>query len=71
MQWQKVKGGIVPEHDRLLSPSEAAELCGVHPRTITRWVKSGKLPCVTGLGGHRRYRLGTIEKLLQERKQTA
>lgn len=41
----------------LLGTMEAAALLGVHPRTLERWSREGKIP-VAGktVGGHRRYR---------------
>ena len=41
----------------LLSTMEAAAVLGVHPRTIERWSREGKIP-VAGktAGGHRRYK---------------
>ncbi|HEV8651870.1 MAG TPA: BldC family transcriptional regulator [Actinomycetes bacterium] len=40
---------------RYLSPAQVAALLQVSPKTVTRWAKQGKLPCVRTLGGHRRY----------------
>ena len=48
-------------------PKQAARLFGVSPRTVTRWAVLGRLPCVTTLGGHRRYREADVRRLLQER----
>jgi excisionase family DNA binding protein len=41
--------------ERYLGPAEVAELLQVSPKTVARWAKMGKLPCVRTLGGHRRY----------------
>src|SRR6266566_10129089 len=40
---------------RYLLGSEVAELLHVSPKTVARWAKEGKLPCMRTLGGHRRY----------------
>jgi excisionase family DNA binding protein len=41
---------------RILSLSKVAEMFGVHPKTVTRWARSGKLPAGhRTLGGHRRW----------------
>ncbi len=32
--------------DKLLSLQEAADLLGVHPRTLRRWIIAGRLPAV-------------------------
>lgn len=39
----------------LLTPSQAAQLCGVTPRTLSRWVAAGRLHPHITLGGHHRY----------------
>lgn len=52
----------------LLQPHEAARVFGVHPRTISRWARLGKLPYQTTIGGHRRFRVGDIRALLRAQK---
>lgn len=42
--------------ESFLSPAEAADLLGVHPRTLSRWEQAGKLHVIRTVGGHRRYR---------------
>jgi excisionase family DNA binding protein len=37
-----------------LTVSQAALFYGVHPQTIRRWTKTGKLPCARTVGNHRR-----------------
>lgn len=49
---------------RLLTPREAASVLGVSTETIRRWSAVGKLESITTLGGHRRYKLEVVEKLL-------
>lgn len=49
----------------LLTPAEVAALFRVDPKTITRWATTGKLPYLTTLGGHRRYRETVIRGLLE------
>lgn len=53
---------------RLLKIQEAARLLGVHPATLRRWDKEGRLKAVR-IGsrrgvGDRRYRLEDIQKLI-------
>ncbi len=55
-----------PDHERLLTPAEVANLFRVHPKTVSRWVQSGKLSAVRTLGGHRRYRANEVYALLEE-----
>jgi excisionase family DNA binding protein len=52
-----------------LRPAEAAELLGVHPKTVTRWAKEGKLPFRRTLGGHRRYPEHAIRELAASLRQ--
>jgi excisionase family DNA binding protein len=44
-----------PPGGRYLGPAQVAELLQVSPKTVARWAKQGKLPCLRTLGGHRRY----------------
>lgn len=44
-----------PEPTELMTPSEVARLFRVDPKTVTRWAKSGRLPSIRTLGGHRRF----------------
>ncbi len=46
-----------------LRPAEVAALLGVHPKTVSRWAKDGKLPFLRTLGGHRRYPEPAIREL--------
>lgn len=57
---------VSQEHERLLTPAEVANLFRVHPKTVSRWVQSGKLSAVRTLGGHRRYRANEVYALLEE-----
>lgn len=41
--------------NRLLTPGEAAVLCRVKPKTVTRWGNAGRLTLVRTLGGHSRF----------------
>lgn len=52
--------------DELLTPGEVARLFGVDPKTVSRWADAGKLDALRTLGGHRRYRLGEVEALLED-----
>lgn len=52
--------------DKLLSTGEVAELFRVHPKTVGRWAEQGKLPHVRTPGGHRRFFLSQIRKILED-----
>jgi excisionase family DNA binding protein len=49
--------------EEFLHTHEVAALLHVSPKTITRWAKDGKLPCVMTLGGHRRFPADAIRAL--------
>lgn len=54
---------------KLLRIKEAAEMLGVHPETLRRWDRTGKLKAIIiSKRGDRRYRIEEIEKLLKQRK---
>ncbi len=55
--------------ETLLTPAEVAALFRVDPKTVTRWAKAGKLTAIRTLGGHRRYRLSEVQKLLQSSRK--
>lgn len=42
--------------DRLLTTREVAALFGVDPRTVTVWVRAGRIPALLTPGGQRRFK---------------
>lgn len=52
--------------DKLLTPSEVAQLFRVNPKTVTRWARAGKLTAIRTLGGHRRFRASEVDRALRE-----
>lgn len=48
--------------DRLLTIGETAELLGVGISTLRHWDETGQLVAVRTPGGHRRYRLSSVER---------
>ena len=50
--------------ERLLTIGQAAELLGVHPLTIRNWSEKGTIRCLRTPGGHRRYRLRDLQRVL-------
>lgn len=52
--------------DRLLTLKETGKLLNVSKQTLQRWDNSGKLIAIRTEGGHRRYKLSDIEKILGE-----
>ena len=55
---------MASKHEVLLTPAEVASLFRVHPKTVTRWAKSGKLSVIKTLGGHRRYKDSEVKALM-------
>jgi len=55
----------------LITRREAAELFGVHPKTIARWADAGKLTIHRTLGGQRRYVRSEVEGLSGPEKREA
>src|SRR4029077_2145080 len=53
-----------PDDDALLTPSEAAAMFRVNPKTVTRWPRAGKISAIRTLGGHRRFRASEIRHFL-------
>ena len=51
--------------DALLTPSEVADMFRVNPKTVTRWARTGRLPAIKTIGGHRRYRLSEVRKAVE------
>jgi excisionase family DNA binding protein len=50
--------------EKLISPKKAAQLLSVTTDCLRKWEVSGKLKCVKTLGGHRRYKLEDIKKVI-------
>lgn len=50
----------------LITPSEAAELLGVHPITVARWSDEGRLWRTFTAGGQRRYDQAEVKKLARD-----
>lgn len=47
--------------NKLLSTGEYAKIIGVHPQTIRRYEREGKLKCIRTLGNHRRFEDPTVK----------
>jgi excisionase family DNA binding protein len=55
----------IPRCERLLTREEVAKLFRVHPKTVARWAKAGKLSAIRAHGGQRRYCEAEVRALLQ------
>lgn len=49
----------------LLTPGEVASLFRVSPKTVTAWARSGKLPSLRTVGGHRRFQASAVRRLME------
>lgn len=57
---------IMDEEGRLLKPSEISKMFRVHPKTVTRWAKAGRIGSIRTPGGHRRFREAEVQALLAQ-----
>lgn len=51
---------------RYLTRGEVARLFEVSPATVARWAREGRLPHVSTLGGHRRYRAQEVLAIVEK-----
>ena len=49
-----------------LTPGQVAVLLHVSPKTVNRWADMGLIPCVTTLGGHRRFHRDSVQAVVEE-----
>jgi putative resolvase len=54
-------------NEELITPKKASQLLCVSLSSLRNWEKEGKLRCIRTCGGHRRYRLDDIKKLLEQK----
>jgi excisionase family DNA binding protein len=52
------------DDDPLLTPREVAQMFGVRSTTIARWAREGRISPLRTPGGHRRYPLTAVRRLL-------
>lgn len=50
---------------QLVTPGEVARMSRVHPKTVTRWTRAGKLAAIRTPGGHRRYSREQVDALMR------
>jgi len=55
------------ENDYLITPSQAAAMLGVTPRTLWRWQAGGRITPQRLPNGFRRFRLDDVERLVGDR----
>lgn len=49
---------------------EAARVLGVHPYTLYRWAREGRVPCVR-LGRSVRFRVAALQEWMQQQEERA
>jgi excisionase family DNA binding protein len=49
---------------RYLTVGQAATLLGVDPKTLGKWSRDNRIPCIRTAGGHRRYLKSDVEAAL-------
>ncbi|WP_431728613.1 BldC family transcriptional regulator [Verrucosispora sp. TAA-831] len=57
--------------DPLMTPAEVAAQFRVDTKTVARWAKAGLIRAVRTPGGHRRYRVSDVTRLLNAGTETA
>lgn len=58
--------------ERLLTTAEVAAIAQVKPVTVGRWVADGLLrPAIVTPGGHRRFRRGDVDAILDPGNETS
>jgi excisionase family DNA binding protein len=63
------KGPVAVEpRDRLITPTEVADMFRVDPRTVSKWASSGRLKGIRTPGGQWRFRESEVRAVLQETK---
>ncbi|MBI1797169.1 MAG: helix-turn-helix domain-containing protein [Candidatus Eisenbacteria bacterium] len=60
---------VVPAPEPLLTVSEVSAWLRLHPKTVLRYVRTGRLPC-TRLGGRPRFDRTQVARWLTERRNT-
>ena len=64
-------GKAATTYPSYLHTAEVADILHVSPKTVSRWAKEGRLPCMRTLGGHRRYPELEIRELADELREEA
>ena len=59
-----MKKTVPSPDDRLLSRSEVADCLNVHPATIDRWTKDGRIGGKVRIGGRVGWRASAIQSLI-------
>lgn len=61
---EELFAGLPDTH--LLTPGEVAAVMRVDPKTVTRWASARRVASIRTPGGHRRFRVGDLRKMIQE-----
>jgi putative resolvase len=55
--------------EKFIGIREAAETLGVAPKTLRKWESQGKITSFRTIGGHRRYDLDALRKMIEEARK--
>ena len=61
-----VHNGINWTNVMYLTPTEAQKRYGYHRRTLSRWADDGKIDFIKSPGGHRRYSVESLERVISQ-----
>lgn len=59
------------KNNPLLTPAEVAVIFRVHPQTVVRWGRAGRIPVTVTPGGHHRFRRSDVLDVLLGGKNAA
>jgi putative resolvase len=57
-----------PEPGPQITTTTACRLLGIHPDTLVRWEREGKITSTRTAGGHRRFDLADVDRLAAHRQ---
>lgn len=57
--------------DPLLTPAEVADQLRVHPKTVSRWARAGRVQSIRTPGGHYRLRESDVDALYESELETS
>lgn len=49
--------------NRYITPQEAQQMFGFHPKTLNRWALAGKIDFIRSVGGHARYSIDSLKQI--------
>lgn len=59
----KIDKNLRREVNKMYTMEEASKMLGVHPNTLRRWEKQGKITTSRTTGGHRRFSIEALSAI--------